>query len=88
MGNLEEIGEWSALVLTDAAISGGTEVHLQGKGHELQGLVESCARQEPLGFFVTVRLNATSRWSDRWFTPDHLLELPGYDESLRAQVSA
>jgi len=87
-GNLEEIGEWSAVVLTDRAIEAGAEVRVRGKGPELKGLVESCTRKAPLGFFVTVRLDAASRWSEQWFAPDHLLELPGYDESPRAMPSS
>jgi len=85
LGNLEEIGEWSALVLSQVPIWPGSDVHLRGKGPELQGLVESCVREDQLGFFITLRLNPASRWSKQWFAPEHLLELPGYDESLSAE---
>jgi hypothetical protein len=37
-GNLEEIGEWSALILTQDAVPPGTKVRVRGKGHELNGL--------------------------------------------------
>jgi hypothetical protein len=74
-GNLEEIGEWNALVLTEAAIERGTNVRVACESKELTGVVESCVRDESLGFFVEVRLDPESRWSEQWFTPRHLLSL-------------
>jgi hypothetical protein len=72
-GNLEEIAESSALVLTENFICPGTKVHLECGKRELRGIAESCVRSERLGFLVGIRLDADSHWSPRWFTPEHLL---------------
>lgn len=73
-GNLEEIEEWSAVVLTDARIRPGTSVRIRCETNQLKGVVKTCTREE-LGFLVEVRLDADSKWSERWFTPQHLLAL-------------
>jgi hypothetical protein len=75
MGNLEEISEWFAEILTDCSFPRASVVRIVTKDHKLEGLVEDCQRDEKLGFFVKVRLTPESRWSDRWFTPKHLLQL-------------
>jgi hypothetical protein len=74
-GNLEEIGEWSAVILTDQAIARGTEVHIACETNRLIGTVESCTFEDLLGYFVSVRLDPVSRWSEDWFAPKHLLGL-------------
>lgn len=72
-GNLEEIGEWTALVLLEDPIPRGSRARIQCEEHELKGFVTACDFVEPLGFFVEVRLDPDSRWSEKWFTPQHLL---------------
>jgi hypothetical protein len=74
-GNLEEIGESTALVLTENPIHPGTKVRIDCNMRELRGVTESCEANEWLGFFVEIRLDADSRWSPQWFTPEHLLTL-------------
>lgn len=74
-GNLEEIGERSALILTESAIPRGSKVRVKREGHVLKGVVESCTFDELLGFFVDVRLDWESRWSEQWFAPHHLFDL-------------
>lgn len=81
-GNLEEIAETSALVLTDAHIPRGKKVRIRCETNQLKGVVKSCAR-ELLGFLVEVRLDPDSRWSEQWFTPQHLLSLTS---KMRTQV--
>ena len=80
-GNLEEIGESSALVLTENSIPAGTKVRIDCKSRELKGIAESCKVNEWLGFFVEIRLDPDSRWSPKWFAPEHLLTL--VDSQLR-----
>src|SRR5580693_5798037 len=72
-GNLEEIGSSSALVLTESGIRPGTKVVVDCKQHQLKGVVQSRSLDEHLGFFVEIRFNAESHWSQRRFTPEHLL---------------
>ena len=75
MGNLEEIGEWCAEILTDCSFPRAAAVRIVSKTHQLEGVVENCRRHQSLGFFVKVKLAPESRWSERWFTPQHLLRL-------------
>ena len=72
-GNLEEIGERSAVILTEAPINRGVRVTVSCRAHQLKGLVKFCRFDKWLGFLVEVRLDRVSRWSTRWFTPQHLL---------------
>jgi hypothetical protein len=74
-GNLEEIGEWSALILTQDPVLPGTKVRVKGKTHELKGFVRSCTFDRLLGFFIDIGLDAESRWSEKWFVPEHLFVL-------------
>jgi len=75
LGNLEEIGERFAELLMDCSLPRATAVRIVTKDHELEGFVEDCKRDEQLGFFVKVKLAPQSRWSEGWFTPQHLLRL-------------
>jgi hypothetical protein len=74
-GNLEEIGEWSALILTQDAVPPGTKVRVKSKAHELKGFVTSCTFDRLLGFFIDIKFDMESRWSEKWFVPEHLLTL-------------
>jgi hypothetical protein len=75
LANLEEIGEWFAEVLTDCAFPHNAPLRIVSKDHQLEGVVEKCVARQPLGYFVKVKLSPQSRWSERWFTPQHLLQL-------------
>jgi hypothetical protein len=75
LGNLEEIGERFAEILTECSFPRATAVRIVTKDHELEGFVEDCRRDPELGFLVKVRLSPQSRWSERCFTPQHLLQL-------------
>src|ERR1700678_273296 len=69
-GNLEEIGEWSALILAQDPMPLGTKVCVKGKVHELKGFVRSCTFDRLLGFFIDIGLDAESRWTEKWFVPE------------------
>lgn len=71
-GNLEEIGQRSALVLAEEPVPVGSKVHIACKTHVLRGVAQSCTFDRILGFFVEVKLAPASRWSRRWFSPEHL----------------
>src|SRR4051812_17155783 len=75
LGNMEEIGEWFVEILTESAFPCNADVRIQSRSHQLEGRVKSCKFQTSLGFIVKVKLHPQSRWSDRWFTPKHLLQL-------------
>lgn len=72
-GNLEEIGEGSALVLVDAPIRCRSQISIACDKHNLRGVVKSCTFTDLLGYLVEITLNVDSCWSPRWFTPKHLL---------------
>lgn len=75
VGNLEEIGQRTALILANEAVCPGTRVLVKGKGNELKGSVRSCHFDQVLGFFIDIGLDAETRWSEKWFVPEHLLRL-------------
>jgi hypothetical protein len=72
-GNLEEIGGRSALVLTECPLPVGSRVHIACRSHVLKGATTSCELHHALGYFLEIRLAPASRWSRRWFSPQHLL---------------
>jgi hypothetical protein len=74
-GNLEEIDERSAVILLQDAVPIGTRVRVKGKTQEMNGRVKSCTFDRVLGFFIEVWLDAESRWSEKWFVPEHLFSL-------------
>ena len=72
-GNLEEIGERSALVLAESPLPIASRVHIACRKHVLRGVTKSCELHSELGYFVEIELAPASRWSRRWFSPSHLL---------------
>jgi hypothetical protein len=76
--NLEEISEWKAFLLVEQPVRRGTKVQVTCESNQLSGTVESCKLDNPLGFIVSIRLDPESRWSEKWFTPNHLLAIPDH----------
>ncbi len=74
-GNLEAIGERSAVVLTEVPFKRGTEISITAKSHILRGHVERCLHDGPLGCYIDVQLDSESHWSEQRFRPQHLLDL-------------
>jgi len=72
-GNLEEIGERSALVLAECPLPVASRVHIACREHVLRGVTRSCKFHRELGYFLEIDLAPASRWSRRWFAPLHLL---------------
>ncbi len=72
-GNLEEISEGSALVLTECPIPVASRMHIICGEHVLRGVTTSCEFDRELGYFVEIELAPASRWSRRWFSPRHLI---------------
>jgi hypothetical protein len=73
VGNLEEIGTRSALVLTECPLAVGSRVHISCRSHVLKGATISCKFHHGLGYFLEIEFAPASRWSRRWFSPQHLL---------------
>jgi hypothetical protein len=72
-GNLEEIGERMALVVTETQVPAGSRVHIACKSHVLRGIAKSCKADRMLGYLIEIRLAPASRWSRDWFAPEHLV---------------
>ena len=73
--NLEEISTDRAVVLLDEKPQLGAPISLALKGHDLFGVVTSRMYDTTLGWFVTVTLDAASKWRNDWFAPEHLLTM-------------
>lgn len=83
-GNLEEIGERTAVVLTDCPLPIASRVHIACREHVLRGITKTCELHRRLGYFIEVELAPASRWSQRWFSPRHLLALRDFRIRLSA----
>lgn len=82
--NLEEISRSSAELIAESPLPQSAKVRIFSKQHSLEGRVESCVWDRLLGYIVKVRFAPKSQWSKRWFSPEHLLEIP----TLSSEVSA
>jgi hypothetical protein len=83
-GNLEEIGERSAVVLTECPVPIASRVHIACKTHVLRGMTKTCEFDRLLGYFIEIELAPASRWSRRWFSPRHLLPVGEHHVRLSA----
>jgi|SRR6266851_4481508 len=83
-GNLEEIGEDSALVLTEQPVPRGAKLNINCGRHTLEGIAGACSFDRTLGYFVEICLDPTSHWSPQWFAPQHLLVLGQTAATTRA----
>jgi hypothetical protein len=83
-GNLEEIGQRSALVLTDCPVPIESRVHIACRTHVLRGNIKTCEFHPQLGYFVEIELAPASRWSRQWFSPRHLLPVGEHHVRLSA----
>jgi hypothetical protein len=75
-GNLEEISEERATVLTNSEIPSSTAVRIRCEAHWLRGVVESASYDLALGYFHEIVLDDDSRWSEERYRPMHLLKVP------------
>ena len=83
-GNLEEIGEQTALVLAESPLPAASRVHIACSAHVLKGNTTACEYHPGLGYFVEIELAPASRWSRDWFTPRHLVPVRDYQIRLSA----
>lgn len=71
--NLEEISSRSALLLCDERLEPELSLAFRSQGHDLYGTVESATYDHLLGWYIELRLDASSCWTPQWFVPDHHL---------------
>jgi len=71
--NLEDISLSGACVQADAPIPLGTPVRIAYDKGELAGFVKYCVFRE-IGYFLGIEFDPGSRWSQKHFKPQHLLD--------------
>lgn len=74
MALLEDISASGACLQLETAVPLATEVHWHSPKQEFSGIVRYCAYRE-IGYFVGVEFEPYSRWSQKAFKPQHLLDL-------------
>ena len=82
--NLEEITRSSAELIAESPLPRQAKVRILSRKHALEGFVESCVLDRILGYIVKVRFAPKSQWSENWFMPEHLLQIP----AISSEVSA
>jgi hypothetical protein len=75
IANLEEISRDTAALLTEHPLAVGAAISVTLKDMDLYGITESVEYDPILGWFTTIRLDRSSRWSGRRFVPEHFLAL-------------
>jgi hypothetical protein len=73
-GLLEDISPSGACLQLDDAVPLGVEIYWKSQENEFAGRVRYCVFRE-IGYFVGVEFTAGTRWSERSFRPQHLLDL-------------
>ena len=73
VANLEDISLSGACLQVDRPVPLGTPVRMTYPNGELLGKVKYCVYRE-IGYFLGVEFEAGSRWSQRHFRPQHLLD--------------
>jgi len=73
VANLEDISLSGACLQVDRPLALGTELHITYPNGELSGKVKYCVFRE-IGYFLGIEFEPGSRWSQREYRPQHLLD--------------
>jgi hypothetical protein len=73
VANLEDISLSGACLQVDRPLALGTELHITYPNGELSGKVKYCVFRE-IGYFLGIEFDPGSRWSQRSYRPQHLLD--------------
>jgi ribulose bisphosphate carboxylase small subunit len=73
-GLLEDISPSGACLQLDDAAPLGAEIRWRSRQNEFVGRVRYCLYRE-IGYFIGVEFLSGSKWSERSFRPQHLLDL-------------
>jgi hypothetical protein len=73
VANLEDISLSGACLQVDRPVPLDTPLRISYPSGELMGKVKYCVFRE-IGYFLGVEFEAGSRWSQRHFRPQHLLD--------------
>jgi hypothetical protein len=73
VANLEDISLSGACLQVDRPVQLGTLFRISYPNGELMGKVKYCVFRE-IGYFLGIEFDSDSRWSQRHFRPQHLLD--------------
>lgn len=73
VANLEDISLYGACLQMDMQIPIETTLNISHAKVEFQGQVRYCIYRE-IGYFIGVRFDDSSRWNQKLFRPQHLLD--------------
>jgi hypothetical protein len=73
VANLEDISLSGACLQVDRPVPHGTPLRMSYPNGELAGIVKYCVFRE-IGYFLGVEFAPGTRWSQRHFRPQHLLD--------------
>ena len=73
VANLEDISLSGACIQVERPVSLGSTVNITHTNGELAGKVKYCVFRE-IGYFLGIEFDPGSRWSQREFKPQHLLD--------------
>ena len=73
VANLEDISLSGACLQLDVAIPLETTLKIAHSRGELQGRIRYCVYRE-IGYFIGVKFEPSSKWSQKAFKPMHLLD--------------
>ena len=73
VANLEDISLSGACLQVDRPLALGTPLHITYPSGELAGKVKYCVFRE-IGYFLGIEFDPGSRWSQRDYRPQHLLD--------------
>jgi len=73
MALLEDISPSGACLQLEMAVPLGTTIGWQCPRRQFSGKVQYCIYRE-IGYFVGVRFDKESQWSQRCFEPQHMLD--------------
>src|SRR5579862_8417423 len=73
VANLEDISLCGACIQVDRPVALGTSLQITYPAGELAGKVKYCVFRE-IGYFLGIEFDPGSRWSQREFRPQHLLD--------------
>ncbi len=73
VANLEDISLSGACLQVDRPLPLGTPLHITYPSGELAGKVKYCVFRE-IGYFLGIEFDPGSRWSQRDYRPQHLLD--------------
>jgi hypothetical protein len=73
VANLEDISLSGACLQVERPVPQGTTLRMSYPNGELLGIVKYCVFRD-IGYFLGVEFEPGSRWSQRHFRPQHLLD--------------